>query len=114
MALGTITKPHGSRSDYLEGNRKVRVRDVQLSSGANYTTGGETVTARSVGLSKIEEAQVLGVALTSSGTTSRSVGVIYGNGVTTTKLLVHTTASAEAANNSDQSTFTARIRFSGI
>ena len=110
MALGTITKV----ADYQAGNRKVRVRDVQLTTGANYTTGGETVTAASVGLRKIEEAAVVsGLALTTSGTTSRSVGVIFGDGATTTKLLVHTTASAEAASNSDQSTFIARIRFVG-
>jgi hypothetical protein len=109
MALGTLTKVDG----WVEGNKRVRLYDVQLTTGANYTTGGETVAAASVGLRKIIKANVLGLALPTAGATSRSVGIIYGNGVTTTKILTHTTASAEAASNSDQSTFTARIEFVG-
>jgi hypothetical protein len=52
MAIGTITKPTalGSSADYNDANKRVRVRDVQLTSGANYTTGGETITAAAVGL----------------------------------------------------------------
>jgi hypothetical protein len=50
MALGTITKPTtgvtGSRTDWTEGNRRYRIRNVQLSAGANYTTGGETISVR--------------------------------------------------------------------
>jgi hypothetical protein len=112
MALGTVTKVTGA--DTVFGNKKVRVRDVQLTSGANYTTGGETITAAQVGLRKIEQANVLGLALPTGGATSRTIGVIYGNGQTTTKLVVHTTASAEAAGSSDQSTFTVRIQFIGF
>jgi hypothetical protein len=115
MAIGTITKPTAlaSRADFTDANQRVRVRDVQLSSGANYTTGGETINPADVGLGKaIEQAIVCGNATTTSGTTSRTVVVLYqtGGGI---KLLTQTTASAEAANNSDQSTFTARIIFRG-
>lgn len=110
MALGTLTRV----TAYTAGNKKVRVYDVQLSAGANYTTGGETITAAAVGLRKIEQAIPSGLATTTSGTTSRSVAFLYGNGMTTTKMLVQTTASAEAANNSDQSTFTIRVTFMGF
>lgn len=109
MALGTVTKV----SDFTVANKRYRVRDIQLTSGANYTAGGETITAASVGLNVIQGAQPHGLALTSSGTTSRSVGFLLGNTTTTTKILVHTTASVEAAGNSDQSTFTVRVTFIG-
>lgn len=111
MALGAITKP-GGWSDYDVGNKRVRVRDVVLSSGANYTTGGETISPSAVGLNAIFEAAPLGNATTSTGTTSRTVVYLYQtNG--SVKQLVQTTASAEAAGNSDQSTFTVRVRFVG-
>jgi hypothetical protein len=59
MALGAITKPSGA-SDYDVGNKRVRVRDVVLSSGANYTTGGETITPRRSASTSIFEAIPLG------------------------------------------------------
>lgn len=110
MALGTLTKVDGWR----EGNKYVRVYDVVPTSGANYTTGGEIITAAAVGLRKIITVRVNTLALPSGAATSRSVGIVLGDGKTTTKLVVHTTASAEAASNSDQSTFTARIEFVGL
>jgi hypothetical protein len=110
MALGTITKPSGA-SDYDIANKRVRVRDIQLTSGANYTTGGETITAASVGLNTIFEAIPLGLALPTGGATSRTVGFIYS--APNVKMVVHTTASAEAVSNTDQSTFTVRVRFVG-
>ena len=114
MALGTITTPTtlGSRANYTDANKRVRVRDVQLTSGANYTAGGETVTPQQVGLNVIEECRVHGLALVSGAATSRSVGVVY-NTDGSVKLSVQTTASAEAAANSDQSTYTVRITFVG-
>jgi hypothetical protein len=95
------------------GNKKIRVRNVQLTSGANYTTGGETITASACGLSKKIEAVIGAMATTSSGTTSRTVVPLYQTDGSV-KLLVQTTASAEAASNSDQSTFTARLVFLGV
>jgi hypothetical protein len=114
MALGTITKPTqlGSRANYTDANKRVRIRDVQLTAGANYTTGGEPITAASVGLNVIEQAVPCGLALTASGTTSRSVAFLYQTDGSV-KMLTHTTASAEAGSNSDQSTFTVRIKFEG-
>jgi hypothetical protein len=110
MALGTVTKV----DKYNVSNKRVRIYDVQLTSGANYTTGGETLNASTVDLRRITECIPIGLALPSGGATSRSVGVIYGTGNTSVKLLVHTTASAEAAGNSDQSTFTVRLRILGV
>lgn len=110
MALGTLTKI----TAYKDANKRVTVYDIILGTGANYPTGGETIAAATVGLRKIEGAAPLGVALaTTGGATSRTVGFQYGNGTTTTKMLIHTTASTEAANASDQSAYTQRIRFSG-
>lgn len=113
MALGTITKPTGVQASTVFGNKKVRIRDVQLTSGANYTTGGETVTAAAVGLSRRIETVLGAMATTTSGTTSRTVVPLYQTDGSI-KLLVQTTASAEAAVSSDQSTFTARLTFIGV
>jgi hypothetical protein len=115
MALGTISKPtgFGSEGDWTVGNKRYRIRNVQLSAGANYTTGGETITAAAVGMQKrIDAAIPLGLALPSGGATSRSVAYIPQTDGTV-KQLVHTTASAEAASNSDQSTFTVKALFIG-
>ena len=110
MALGTLTK----RSAYVSGNKRIRVYDVQLTSGANYTSGGETITPQNVGLSRrIEEARAHGLALPSGAATSRSVGFVYQSDGTV-KMSVQTTASAEAAAASDQSTFTVRVTFVGV
>jgi hypothetical protein len=117
MALGTITKPTtpalGSRTDWTEGNRRYRIRNVQLSAGANYTTGGETIAPSAVGMRQVIEHVIpMGLALPSGGATSRSVAYIAQSDGSV-KQLVHTTASAEAASNSDQSTFTVQALFIG-
>lgn len=118
MALGTITKPSPSQ-DYTVANRRFRTRDIVLGTGANYPTGGETITPASVGLKQRIE-QVLttsAVRATSGGATARTVAIDYtaiaGSGGAV-KLQVYTTASAEAANNSDQSAFTGRFTFIGV
>ena len=108
MALGTLTPV----AKYTWGNRKVRILTVQLTSGANYTTGGETITPTAVGLGHVIEKVDGAMATTSTGSTSRTVVPLYQtNG--SVKLTVQTTASAEAASNSDQSTFTGRLTFIG-
>lgn len=109
MALGTVTI---IRKDTRGGRRSV-VADVQLTSGANYTTGGETIPLNRVGFGhRIVFANSGGLATTTSGSTSRGVSFIYQNDGTV-KMQVQTTASAEAASNSDQSTFTVRVEFVG-
>lgn len=111
MALGAITVPTGVQANTTFGNKKVRIRNIVLTTGANYTTGGESVTPSAVGLSKRIEL-VVGTAApaTSGGATLRTVGYDYTNG----KLQVFTTGSAEAGSNSDQSAFTARLMFIGV
>lgn len=106
MALGTVTKVDA----WVEGNKRVRVYDVVLGTGTNYPTGGEPLAPSLVGLRKITAANSLGAArATSAGATCRTVSYDYTN----SKLQIYTTASAEAANASDQSAFTARIEFVG-
>lgn len=109
MALGTITKV----ADYTVSNKRHRIRDVQLTTGANYATGGETISATAVGLGKKIEAVLGAMATTATGTTCRTVVPLYQTDGSV-KLTVQTTASAEAAANSDQSTFTARLTFIGF
>jgi hypothetical protein len=106
MALGTTTKVDA----FVWGNKRVRIYDVVLTSGANYTTGGETILPATVGLKKI--LQVVGagaVRATSGGATARTVDY----DLTNNKLQVYTTGSAEAGSSSDQSAFTARLTFIG-
>jgi hypothetical protein len=115
MALGTVTKltGFGSEGDWTAHNKRYRIRTVQLSSGANYTTGGETITLVNAGMKqRIHAAIPLGLALPTGGATSRSVAYIPQTDGTV-KQLVHTTASAEAASNSDQSTFFVNVLFIG-
>lgn len=109
MALGTMTKVDFSTI----GNRKSRIFDVQLTSGANYTTGGETITPALAGLGRrITFANAESLATTTAGSTQRAVSFIHqANG--SVKMQVATTGSAEAASSSDQSTFTVRVEFRG-
>ena len=108
MALGTLTKV----DQYTVSNKRFRVYDVQLTSGANYTTGGEQITAKSVGLNVIQEARTSGIPVASDGSTSRTIGVLFQTDGSV-KIPVQTTASAQAASNSDQSAYTVRITFVG-
>jgi hypothetical protein len=110
MALGTLTKVGA----YVNANRRVRVYDVQLTSGANYAAGGETITPQQVGLSrKIEQVAGLGIATTATGATSRQVVPLYQtNG--SVKLTVQTAGATEAVAATDQSTFSARLTFIGF
>lgn len=107
MTLGAFTLKH----QWIDGNRRVRVYDVVLGTGANYPTGGESVLPTAVGLrSRIDAVIPCGVArATADGATGRTLGWDDTN----KKLQVYTTGSAEAGNNSDQSGQTARIMFVG-
>lgn len=109
MAIGTLTKV----SAYTVANKRFRVYDVQLSSGANYTTGGDSITPRQVGLNtKIEEARPSGIPVASDGSTSRTVGFLFQSDGSV-KMPIQTTASAQATSNSDQSAYTVRVTFVG-
>lgn len=110
MALGTITKIDG----YADANKRVRVVDVQLTSGANYTAGGESLTPAMLGLRRITWAE------SSIGLSSTPTGFQIRYDYTNQKLVVLAQAVAGAAvalvdvtANTNLSTFTARIRFEG-
>lgn len=112
MAIGTLTAVADSVNRL--GKYRAKTYDVQLTSGANYAAGGPTITPQNVGLTRrIETAFTNGVArATADGLTARTVSLVpQSNG--SVKLQVFTTASAEAADNSDQSGFAVRITFIG-
>lgn len=122
MALGAISKPSSATvpsPDITIGAKSMNVRDVVLTTGANYTSGGEQINPVDVGLTKrIEAVFSIGVArATAAGATARTVSVNYAaisGSPGAVKLQVYTTASAEAAGNSDQSAFNVRLGFYGI
>lgn len=116
MALGTITKPVPS-PDYVIGNKRVRVRDVQLTSGANYTTGGETITPAAVGLKlRIESVICTGQARTTTGGAATiPVSLDFATTPGSVKLQQYVAATgAEQAASANLSTFSARLTFIGV
>ena len=117
MALGTITKP-ANTSDVTVANKRWRTRDIQLTSGANYTTGGETITAAAVGLKRIEAVFGYGSAKTSNGATSRAIAIDYSVSPNVKIQAYNGDAGVlgpqtEVAANTDCSTLTARLTFFG-
>jgi hypothetical protein len=110
MALGAITKVDG----YVEGNKRIRVVDVILSTGANWTAAGESLTPAMVGLRRITYVDAtLGLSATQTGFLVR---YDYVN----SKLVALAQAVAGAAvalvavtAGTDLSTFTARLRIEG-
>lgn len=105
MAI-SIAKVAGA--DHIEGNKRVRVRTVTFDS--SYPTGGYSILPADVGLRKsIDTVQGSVAPATSGGATARTVAYDHTN----QKLQVYTTGSAEAANASDQSAFSVRLRFVG-
>jgi hypothetical protein len=110
MALGAITKV----TDYVAGNKKVHVRDIVLSTGANWTTAGETLTPAQVGLTVVEHC---GPGLATNGTLSFQV--MYD--ITNQKLIAFAQNSTSGAavgqpkvtGNTDLSGYTVRLTFTG-
>lgn len=116
MALGTITKPVPS-ADYVAGNKRVRVRDVVLTGGANYTTGGETITPAAVGLKfRIDQVLSTGQARTTSGGAATiPVSVDLATTPGSAKLQSYVAASgAEQTAAANLSTFSIRLTFIGV
>lgn len=118
MALGTITKVarNGRPIDYVKGNKYATVRDVQCSSGANYTAGGETITAAAIGLKSIDYVNILNQPTTAAGAhrTATIINTLGAAGQTSVKLAVSgATAQADAGANADLSTFITRMEFVG-
>ena len=121
MALGTLTAVTPSFKVNW-GNKRIRIFDVQLTSGANYTTAGETVTPQQVGLGKIIE-MVFSVGASGAGqTTGYVVGVNYtavaaNPGAVRLQGFVSNGASPallnEAPSNTNLSAGTVRLAFVG-
>jgi hypothetical protein len=115
MAVGTITKATPS-ADLTFGNKKMRVRDVQLTSGANYTTGGETITPAAVGL-RFRIEQVLGditARTTTGGAATIPLAFDFATTPGSVKVQQYVAATgAEQAGNANLSTFSTRLTFIG-
>lgn len=110
MALGTITKIDG----YADANKRIRVVDVQPSSGANWTAAGESLTPTMLGIRRITFAEC------NVGLSSTPTGFIFRYDYVNQKLVALAQGTAGAAvalvavtANTDLSTFTVRIRFEG-
>lgn len=115
MAIGTITKPTPS-GDMAVSNRRYRTRDVVLTSGANYTTGGETITPSNVGLNKrIEQVINGGIARTTSGGAATIPIAFAYQTDGSVKIQQYVAATgAEQAGNANLSTFSVRLTFVGV
>jgi hypothetical protein len=107
MALGAVTVLY----EWVGGtSQRARIADVVLGTGANYPTGGEPLDPTKFELHDIVTFVPCGVArATADGATCRTVSYNHA----TKKMQVYTTASAEAANNSDQSGYTVRLYLEG-
>ena len=92
----TITKVTGA--DRVEGNVRIKVRDLVFSS--NYAASGEVVTAASVGLKRIYECQHGAVALATATTTGDIVHSTVGaTGADVTFTFLQTGTAADAPLN---------------
>ena len=115
MAIGTISKLTPS-SDGVIGNKRTRTRDVVVTSGANYVTGGSSITAADVDLNRrIERVHGAGVArLTADSSTSIPISVAHQTDGSV-KLVGYVAATgAEQASNANLSTFSVRLTFVGV
>lgn len=117
MAIGTLTKPTPT-PDYTAGNRKYRTRDVVLTAGANYTTGGETITPGMLGMrARIEQVVNGGIARTTTGGAATiPIAFDYATLASTgsVKMQSYVAATgAEQAGNVNLSTFSVRLTFIG-
>lgn len=118
MAIGTIT-PVTPSAGYADANKRVRVFDVQLTSGANYTTGGEIIAPSQVGLKmRIQQVHSTGQARTTAGgaaTIPVSVDFAPAGATGSVKLQQYVAATgAEQAGNANLSTFSIRLVFIGV
>jgi hypothetical protein len=112
MALGTVTVV----TRYKNANKRVTVADIQLSTGANWTAAGESLTPAMVGMRKIEEGVPLGLA--SNGTLTFQVTYDHTNN----KLIASgqnatpgpAVGQPAVTGNTNLSAYTVRMKFSGF
>jgi hypothetical protein len=116
MALGTLTKA-SPNADSTFGNKKIRVRDVQLTAGANYITGGDTITPALAGMRvRIEQVIPNGtVRTTTGGAASLPIAFDLATTAGSAKMQVYVAATgAEQAAGANLSTFSVRCTFIGV
>lgn len=118
MAIGTITKAAPTVKNAV-GNRAMRVFDVQLTSGANYTTGGEVITPAMVGfMHRIEHVSNTGQARTTAGgAASIPLSIDFATLVASGSIKLQQYVAASGAEQSaaaNLSTFSVRLAFFGV
>jgi hypothetical protein len=94
-AISIPTTTDGRHDDYRALKRRVRT----LTPSGNYATGGESITARQVGLKRIVAVSLLNgsVAAASDPTTAEGVGfVVASNGLSVTLRMYESGASGAA------------------
>lgn len=116
MAIGTISKPSTYSSDGVVGNKRSRTRDVILTSGANYVTGGSAITPQAVGMNRrIERVTGAGSARTTSGGAASIPISVEHQTDGSVKLQAYVASTgAEQGSNADMSTFSIRLTFVGV
>lgn len=107
LTVANVATPNARINEWSEGPYKARMIDITFDN--SYPTGGEVLTAASLGWSQIFGAIVLTHPVNSAGTLHRMLFPRKNTANTQLNLIIATTASAEAANASDQSAFTARV-----
>jgi hypothetical protein len=69
MAVGLVSQVYRG-ANFVAGNRRIEFRQIQLTDGANYTTGGILFDPAKVGMTHIEFALVTGPATSFTGSDS--------------------------------------------
>jgi hypothetical protein len=82
-------------ADFVTGNKRVKVRTLTFS--GNYATNGETVTAASLGLKRIEQVYFGGVAAASTPTTAVQMGAVIASDGTSVAIRSYEAAASAAA-----------------
>lgn len=108
MAL-TVAKISGVSTDFVEGNKKVRVRTVTFDS--SYATGGEALTASDFGLRVLTEVRPHGAFRTTDATSAVTVSYDHTNA----KLVAYwgnagsASVLPEVTSTTDLSTYSGRV-----
>lgn len=118
-AVFTNTRPSAFRG-HVEGNKKIRYFDFASDTG-NYTTGGTTITASSLGLRQIYFVTPSGLPTSgTSGATALGIGIRYASDNTSVTVQFYEGSTAgtilgEKTNaEAMPSNHTVRLRIEGI
>lgn len=101
-----------NREDDVQGGKRVVEADVTFSS--SYATGGDTISKAQLGLTQIDDAQLLSLKNRKGGTlTAHGRQVQLGGTAAAPTLKLYAGTGSEVANASNNSTVVARVRFLG-